>query len=124
MMLGLGILPTLLVVFAGPSLFELIFGAEWREAGEYARWLVVMGMASLTTAPATELMYVCKLQKWLLSLTILQLLVTIASIVVGGIAGDPLLAIILLSSSMTLVSLGYLLAVMRYVGSQLREELR
>lgn len=29
-----------------------------------------MGLASLTTAPATELMYVCKLQKWLLSLVV------------------------------------------------------
>jgi O-antigen/teichoic acid export membrane protein len=105
MMLGLGILPTLIVFISGPALFEFVFGGEWREAGEYVRWLVILGMASCVAVPAMELMYVFELQKWLLWLTACQLVATVASIVVGGLAGSPRLAIILLSLSVTFLYL-------------------
>ena len=31
--------PLLLVLIAGPALFSLVFGEEWRQAGSYAQWL-------------------------------------------------------------------------------------
>jgi O-antigen/teichoic acid export membrane protein len=38
---GLGILPFALYAVLAPSLFEILFGEEWRVAGEYARILTV-----------------------------------------------------------------------------------
>src|SRR5699024_130048 len=35
----IGIVPYGVIVFFGPSLFEFVFGSDWRIAGEYARWI-------------------------------------------------------------------------------------
>lgn len=114
MMMAIGLVPTLLVVLAGPSLFEVVFGLQWREAGEYARWLVLMGLLLFISAPATESVYVLNIQKWLVWLASVQFLITVASLGVGGAVGDPRLAIMLLSISTSVLYLGHIAGVILY----------
>ena len=60
-MAGMGALPFGLVLIAGPALFSLVFGAEWRQAGVYAQWLALwmffqyVNMPSVAAVPALGL---------------------------------------------------------------------
>jgi lipopolysaccharide exporter len=119
MLFLLGVVPVLLIVIAGPPLFEFVFGSEWREAGVYARWLVVMGLALFLTAPATELIYIFELQRWLLVLGVLQFVAKVSSIVLGGLVGSAQLAIILLSGSMALIYCVHIAAITWYAKTRI-----
>lgn len=52
-MLYLGLAPCILFTLFAPWLFALIFGAGWREAGEYARYLAFMFYAGFINSPVT-----------------------------------------------------------------------
>jgi O-antigen/teichoic acid export membrane protein len=52
-MLYLGLVPCILFTLFAPRLFALIFGAGWREAGEYARYLAFMFYAGFMNSPVT-----------------------------------------------------------------------
>jgi O-antigen/teichoic acid export membrane protein len=60
-MAGMGALPFGLVLIAGPALFSLVFGADWRQAGVYAQWLALwmffqyVNMPSVAAVPALGL---------------------------------------------------------------------
>jgi O-antigen/teichoic acid export membrane protein len=45
----------LVLVLAGPSLFALVFGPAWREAGEWARWLAPCMAGRMIVGPLTVL---------------------------------------------------------------------
>ena len=46
-----GLLPVIILITAGPSLFALIFGEQWREAGIYARLMAIMFLGAFVTVP-------------------------------------------------------------------------
>lgn len=71
-MLGLAptaALPMLSVIIAGPILFEWLFGAEWRPAGEQARWLALWFYVTLITMPCLAALPVLRMQRFHLQLT-------------------------------------------------------
>ncbi|WP_276946852.1 lipopolysaccharide biosynthesis protein [Haematobacter massiliensis] len=49
-----GILPTLVVTFWGPSLFSLVFGANWAQAGYFASWLALYMLFQVTSTPLMQ----------------------------------------------------------------------
>lgn len=82
--LGLaGILPYLIVIVFGPSLFSFVFGAEWLMAGEYARWIALwsffkfLNKASVTALPALSA------QAFQLYSTIITLVARITALAIG-----------------------------------------
>ncbi|WP_239025362.1 lipopolysaccharide biosynthesis protein [Rhodoligotrophos defluvii] len=62
----IGLAPFGLVALFGPTLFSLVFGGEWAEAGEYARWMAIMAFFSFVNGPAVKAMPVLGLQRFLL----------------------------------------------------------
>ena len=67
-----GLLPALVAVAYGPSLFTIIFGAEWSRAGEYAQWLVGGIFLDLVALPAAGFHILAgrqRFQLWLESVT-------------------------------------------------------
>lgn len=60
---AIGAAPALLLLAAGPSLFGLVFGAEWREAGHYARLLGVMFWLRLLSSPLSCMFYIAERQR-------------------------------------------------------------
>lgn len=84
---GLGALALpggLLVVAAGPWLFGLLFGPDWAEAGQYARWIVAWWLTRFLCLPAIALAPVLGLQRRLLVLEVAALPPRLAAIPVGG----------------------------------------
>lgn len=61
-----GALPLLVVVAAGPGLFEFAFGDEWRTAGVYAQWLSVWLFFQFINRPAVAAIPSLNLQGGLL----------------------------------------------------------
>jgi O-antigen/teichoic acid export membrane protein len=53
-LLLLGLVPCLVLLVAGPALYGLVFGDDWREAGEIARLLSLSFLAQLTVTPLTS----------------------------------------------------------------------
>jgi len=47
-----GLLPFGIIVAVGPELFAFVFGAEWGQAGQYARWLAPFYLLNLANKPS------------------------------------------------------------------------
>lgn len=59
----LGVLPALVILIMGPVLFGWVFGAEWREAGRYARLLGVMFWLRFVSSPVSSMFYIAEKQR-------------------------------------------------------------
>lgn len=93
----LGIGPVLVMVIAGPELFDFAFGDEWRRAGVYARWLSIWWFSSFCNAANSALIAVFRLQRLFLGIEIVGLPLRAASIGLAVFIGDDVLAIALYS---------------------------
>ena len=58
-----GALPLVVLLFFGPDLFEFVFGAEWRKAGQYAQWMAPWIYLQLQWSPLSTLSSVLELQR-------------------------------------------------------------
>ena len=61
-----GAIPLAAVLIAGPTLFSVVFGAGWEQAGVYAQWLSVWLFFQYVNKPAVSAIPALKLQKGLL----------------------------------------------------------
>jgi O-antigen/teichoic acid export membrane protein len=75
---GIGIIPFGLIGFFGPQLFEVVFGAEWFEAGQYARWLALWVFLNFINIPAVQSLALSNSQNVLLVWEILTTVTKIA----------------------------------------------
>lgn len=65
-MAATGALPFLVIMIAGPFLFELVFGEAWRAAGTYAQWLSIWLFLQYINKPAVSAIPALGLQGGLL----------------------------------------------------------
>ncbi|MFC7062969.1 lipopolysaccharide biosynthesis protein [Halobacillus seohaensis] len=80
---GIGIIPFGLIILLGPWLFELVFGADWERAGEYARWLALWGYFKFINQPSVKSLAVLGVQSFHLGYTIITFVVRMAALTVG-----------------------------------------
>jgi len=96
-LVSIGIFPILILMIIGEELFALVLGAEWGTAGGYARilapWLLLVFIAS----PLSTIFSVLERQTVGLAFNLMVLFSRIAVLYVGGIYGDPVVALILFS---------------------------
>jgi len=90
--LGLAI-PTVLGALAimafMPDIFQHIFGEEWREAGEYATWLVLWCAFLIFNVPATLSFRILRRQKAGFVINLMVLATRSAVLIVGGMYWVP-----------------------------------
>jgi lipopolysaccharide exporter len=97
MTLGLAALasiPTVLALLFAPPVFAWVLGAEWRTAGEYARWLVLWLAVMFTNLPANLCAQIYRKQRVLFCMDFALLACRAGSLVVGGLlmsAGQTIL---------------------------------
>jgi O-antigen/teichoic acid export membrane protein len=65
-LLAIGLIPFGLIIFFGPWLFGLVFGASWGMAGEYARWLALFFLFNFINKPAVAAVPILGIQRGLL----------------------------------------------------------
>jgi len=97
----------------GPTLFALVFGHDWWQAGLYARYLSPWLLLSFLSSPLSMFVYVREQQSIALVITVYETFVRIGSIWIGGMLGSPEWAIILYAAAGTLISGIYILWVFR-----------
>lgn len=72
------------LLIAGPFLFSLVFGAEWYEAGIYARLLVPSLMLNFIVSPVTAFLLVAKLQHYGIIAAAADIILRTGSLLVGA----------------------------------------
>lgn len=80
---AIGFLPFLFVVITGPWLFELIFGIEWRIAGEFASWMAIWLFVGFINQPSVAALPVLKLQGFYLLYEVLAILLRAVALYLG-----------------------------------------
>ncbi|MBA2661995.1 MAG: oligosaccharide flippase family protein [Bradymonadaceae bacterium] len=111
-LMAIAVVPASVFALIAPELFGLVLGAQWIEAGHYARLLTLYLCSSLISVPAMALVPVLNLQRLLLFHQFIVLLGSAAALVHGGLQNDPVLAIGLYSAvgaSLNLVLIGVMI---------------
>ena len=116
----IGIPPALLLVLLGPELFSFAFGANWSQAGEFARWMAPWLYLVFVSSPLSTLFAVTESLKQGLVFQIILLVARIVAILIGAWLGDLMLTVILFSGASALCWLGFLFWVAHTAGNTAR----
>ena len=101
---AIGSLPYLVLIALGPWLFALIFGADWKEAGEYSRWMSIWLFVVLVTRPIIAAIPALSLQGLFLAFEAIAVLIRVLAILIGYLwTGTALGAVIAFSLSNALI---------------------
>jgi O-antigen/teichoic acid export membrane protein len=95
----LGIIPFVLLLTVSPIMFEVVFGPEWRIAGEYAQTLSWMFFFGFVVSPLSSLFFIARKQKFDLIMQVYLLVSTLPALYIGHVYEDMFLAITLFTIS-------------------------
>jgi O-antigen/teichoic acid export membrane protein len=93
-LLIIGVLPTAILVVAGPWLFGLVFGPTWTEAGDYARILAFAYLAQFVVNPISGVLQLLERQGQSLAWAAMRLVLTVSGPAVCGVMGAPVVVAI------------------------------
>jgi O-antigen/teichoic acid export membrane protein len=85
--------PILAAAVAGPPLFALVFGAEWAEAGQYARFLAPWLLLSAVAPPLARVFDVTERQREDLAFSTLQAVGVAAALALAARGAEPVVAV-------------------------------
>lgn len=108
--------PILLLFLIGPELFELIFGEEWKESGEFAKWLTPWIYALFITSPLSNLLPLFKKQSKELIIQISLLITRILAILFAYLYNDVIIALIINGACSFLIWITLLLYIYKILG--------
>jgi O-antigen/teichoic acid export membrane protein len=91
-LLLVGLLPAVVLLAAGPVLFGLVFGAQWTEAGEYARLLALAYLAQFAVVPVSATLFLVERQGHELAWVVVRLLLTTGVPLACGLTGMSVFA--------------------------------
>lgn len=98
-----------MLVFAGPILFEFVFGADWKQAGIFAQWMAIWVGMVFICSPLSVLFSVFEKQSAGLFFQSGMLFVRVIVIFIGYQLDDILLTIIMFSFSSAIMWFVFLL---------------
>ena len=89
----IGLPPALAVVIVGPQLFDFVFGGQWRQAGEFARWMAPWLFLVFLTSPLSTLFSVLERQAEEMAFQGTLLGARTLALLGGAAIGDELVAV-------------------------------
>jgi lipopolysaccharide exporter len=96
-LISIGIFPMFILMVIGADLFGFVLGSQWSVAGQYAGILAPWVLFVFIASPLSTIFAVLERQTVDLTFNILILVSRVVVLVIGGVFGDPLLALILYS---------------------------
>lgn len=94
----LAFIPFGIIFLYGSEIFSIVFGRDWAEAGEYAKWLSILLYSTLFNKPAISIIPILGLQKWFLIYEVVSLTIKLFGLFLGFlIYNSPVVAIALFS---------------------------
>lgn len=112
--------PALILILAGPDLFAFVFGADWRQAGEFARWMSVYLFFNFIASPLSTLNSVMEKQAQALSFQTVLLVSRISALGAGAVLGDIILAVAFFSFAGAICWFFWLLWILVLSGNRIR----
>lgn len=94
-MTAIGALGFATIAVAGPWLFSIAFGEQWREAGEYARWLAMAELAYFATLPCQVAIPALRLQPLFLGVEVVATVLRISAVAAGALWAHSALAVVI-----------------------------
>ncbi|RTL19217.1 MAG: lipopolysaccharide biosynthesis protein [Rhodocyclaceae bacterium] len=116
----IGLPPAVLIMLVGADLFALVFGPEWRQAGEFAQWMAPWLYLVFVSSPLSTLFAIVEEQKQGLAFQIILLAARLLAISVGAWIGDLSIAVMLFTGASAACWLGFLLWVGHISGNSAR----
>jgi O-antigen/teichoic acid export membrane protein len=114
-----GLYPIFLLTLVGANVFIVIFGPAWGEAGVYLQILSIWAFVWFVSSPLSGVFAVLEKQAYSLKLNIAIFSTRFGSLLIGGLLGNPLLALGLFAGTGIFVY-GYMnWSIMRFAGSSL-----
>ncbi len=114
------IMPVMLVLLIdAPNLFAFVFGENWREAGELARWMAPWLAVVFIASPLSTMFTILEKQKQGMYFQGLVLFVRVVAIAVGVYYESMILAIMLFSLFSVVCWLGFLIWVASHAKTKL-----
>ncbi len=102
---AIGVVPMLTLIAIAPSVVSVFLGAKWLESVPYVQWLCVWMLIVFVSAPFAQLFNVLEKQRARLVYQVFLMAVRFATLLTGGLLGDPLLAVALFSIVSAVISL-------------------
>ena len=93
----IGIFPILVLMIMGEDLFALVLGSQWLVSGEYAQILAPWIFLNFIASPLSTIFIIFEKQTIDVLLNLFILLSRVAVLYVGGVYGDPVIALVLFS---------------------------
>jgi lipopolysaccharide exporter len=106
---AMAIIPAIILSIWAPSIFALIFGSKWYEAGVYARWLILWVMVLFCNLPSSLFAAILRQQRNLFFYEFVILLSRTSALVAGGLLLSAKGTIILFSVVGCLLNVFYIL---------------
>lgn len=119
-LVGLAALPALVLLVAGPALFALAFGGEWREAGIFARLLAPAFVAQLSVSPVAWVLTASDRQHWQLGWDATRLALVLAALLVPPAVGAGASTSVAAYSGVLVVTYAVLLGLVLYAAAHRR----
>ena len=120
----LGVYPTLVLLAAGPALFDFVLGDAWRTSGEFVRLIGIWLMLGSITAPMTRLFDVLERQRTEFAASVFTFVLLTTTIVLAGRTGDIMMTLLLTGIAGSLARIVQLTAALRIADVRLGASLR
>tara|TARA_B110000211_G_C14058475_1_gene544461 strand:+ start:792 stop:2048 length:1257 start_codon:yes stop_codon:yes gene_type:complete len=91
------VFPVIIIFFYGPDLFSIIFGTDWKVAGELGSWLFLWVGLMFVNPPSQAILLVINKNKQQLYLDLFLVISRAFVLFIGGITGDIVFTIMLYS---------------------------
>jgi O-antigen/teichoic acid export membrane protein len=98
-LISIAMFPMLILLIIGPELFSVVLGQQWSVAGVYAGILAPWILFVFIASPLGSIFYVLEKQAIDLTFNLLILVSRFVVLIIGGLSGDPIVALILYSST-------------------------
>lgn len=98
-LISIGMFTCLLLMIIGPELFSFVLGAQWSTAGVYAQILAPWFFVTFISSPLGSIFNIFEKQQVSLRFSVFLLISRIIVLVISGLLHDPILGMLLLSST-------------------------
>lgn len=110
----LSVIPFIIFIYSAEEIFALVFGANWRIAGEYAKILSILYFIKFVASPLSYTLYIAQKQKYDLIWQTILLITTVLSILIGIVLKNELISITLYTVTYSVMYIIYLLMSYKY----------